>query len=384
MKVKDERDLLSEIADLKQKLRESETIREEFVNASYDGYWDWHLQDNYEYMSSRFWEIFGVDPKTKKHHASEWKSLIFPEDEAVAMKTFQKHVQSHGKHPYAQEVRYRHQDGSTVTVLCRGKVIEWNEDGQPIRMIGSHTDVTAFKQIEKRILEQKSELELSNNELEQFVYVASHDLQAPIRHISSHLEILRDSISDKLSDDDLVSMKFVFDAADSMRQLISDLLELSRVGRKELQTEPVDMNQLIAEVKHCLAGEFDGVPFEFKLGKLPTVSVDRGMMKQVLINLLGNSIKYRRSDSLQTVKISARSDGDRWIFVISDNGVGFTTEDAQRIFQIFYRSKSILSRPGSGIGLAICKKIIEHHGGKIWADSKPNEGTTMHFTLKKD
>ena len=110
----------------------------DFIESSYDGFWDWYIQDNFEYMSPRFWEILGVDYRTKQHDPAEWQDLIFKEDLEIALENLRKHCETRGKHPYRQEVRYRHADGSTVTVLCRGRVIEWGEDGEALRMIGTH------------------------------------------------------------------------------------------------------------------------------------------------------------------------------------------------------------------------------------------------------
>jgi PAS domain S-box-containing protein len=120
------------------------------LDSTLDGFWDWYIQDDYEYMSPNFWRMFGIDPETKKHHPSEWQDIIFQEDLDVALDNFAKHVATKGKHPYVQDVRYRHADGSTVTVLCRGRVIEWNENDQPIRMIGTHTDITELEAVKEK------------------------------------------------------------------------------------------------------------------------------------------------------------------------------------------------------------------------------------------
>lgn len=133
---------------LKKEVKEKEGLLSEFVNASYDGYWDWYPQKGYEYMSPRFWEIFGVDYKTKKHDPAEWQDLIHPEDLKIALVNFDKHVKSKGKHPYNQEVRYKHAKGHWCTVFCRGKVIEYDDKGQAVRMIGTHTDITEHKKRE--------------------------------------------------------------------------------------------------------------------------------------------------------------------------------------------------------------------------------------------
>jgi PAS domain S-box-containing protein len=147
-------ELIKLLEENEKKLDKREQLFRELVNASSDGYWDWHIQDDYEYMSPRFWEIFGIDYKKKKHKPSEWQDLIHPEDLKIALENFTKHCETKGKHPYLQYARYKHADGSWVTVLCRGKVVEWDSDGNAVRMIGSHTDVTELKKIEKKLQTQ--------------------------------------------------------------------------------------------------------------------------------------------------------------------------------------------------------------------------------------
>ncbi|MCH2038781.1 MAG: PAS domain-containing protein, partial [Rickettsiales bacterium] len=133
-----------------------------FIESSYDGYWDWYIQDDYEYMSPRFWEMLGYEPEEKRHHPSEWQSIIFEDSLQIALDNFDKHVKTKGTHPFQQEVKYRHKDGSIVYIICKGKVVEWDEEGNPIRMIGTHTDITAQKEAENTLQVQKEYLELSD------------------------------------------------------------------------------------------------------------------------------------------------------------------------------------------------------------------------------
>lgn len=144
------RDITEEMKTQKA-LEQAKVVQQTFIEATGDGYWDWHIQDDYEYMSPRFWDMFGYMPEEKTHSPSAWQDMIFEEDLAVALDNFSKHIETKGLHPYEQEVRYRHKNGSTVTVLCRGKVIEWDRNGQPIRMIGTHTDITELKQKQEEL-----------------------------------------------------------------------------------------------------------------------------------------------------------------------------------------------------------------------------------------
>lgn len=154
-------DLIHLVLNLQSNLKQEEKAKEAFIESSYDGYWDWKLAEDYEYMSPRFWEIFGIDHRTRTHHPNEWQDLIFQEDLELALENLRLHVETKGHHPYRQEVRYRHADGSTVTVLCRGQVVEWDEDGNAVRMIGTHTDITRLKKVQNELInESKAKSEL--------------------------------------------------------------------------------------------------------------------------------------------------------------------------------------------------------------------------------
>lgn len=596
-------------------LKESRFLMEEFVNTSYDGYWDWHIQDDYEYMSPRFWEIFGFKPEEKEHHPSAWQSLIFEEDLPPTLENFKKHVETKGKHPYFQEVRYRHKDGSTVTVICRGKVIEWDKEGNPLRMIGTHTDVTHLKNIQKslkeinvrfdsamhgscvgiwdwnletneiywsprlkemlgitdpnfvpkfgitksrihpkdyermlkalndhlehktpydlefrmlhnkghsiwirtrgkaiwnevgvpirftgsidditdqKIAEEKlkeakdfqelvlasspdmicvkdknfkiiqanpafqtlfpdeqanskdnlghdekafkngssetletifcpvkgkrtvftkkvrfknskndpfilsigrdvtereyliKQLKNSNEELERFSCIASHDLKAPIRGIHNHAQLIKRSFHKTLGDEGNRRLARILELTRYMENLVSDLLYYSRLGRTELAIQETAIGDLINEVKKSLPQlEEENIQLEVEKN-LPTILCDRLRIGELFHNLIHNAIQYNES-SIKKIKIGAIEPSESEpnpIFYVKDNGIGIPEEYHKDIFQVF---KGLHKRDaygsGTGVGLSIVLKIIERHQGKIWLKSSKGKGSTFFFTL---
>ncbi len=489
--------------------------REGYIESSYDGYWDWQFKDNYEYMSPRFWEIFGIDYRTKRHDPKEWQDIIFPEDLEICLECLEKHISTKGKHPYRLEVRYKHADGSTVTVLCRGQIVKWDEDGQPVRMIGTHTDITALRKAEeclkksnevrlnaiheaapsgilttdrngvitsvnkkitnifgyeeseiigKKIeilvpqeIHQQHEAEVadfaksgtkrvmangrdvlgvrkdrttlpleialnrftlpngliqvvasivdisdrkhaeeerealierltdSNEELERFAYVCSHDLQEPLRMIRSFSEKLQSHISDKLIDDEkgIQYFKFVTDGAMRAQDLIEDILSYSSIDRDTLRHEEFYTVDIVKSVIDNLRVNLEEQKGSITFDELPVLIGNKAQFYQLFYNLINNSLKYHKPNFKPHIHISALSNNTHWKFSIRDNGIGMEQRHVKKIFEVFQRLHSSDEYSGTGIGLSICKKVVERHGGRIWVESAPGAGSTFYFTLPK-
>jgi PAS domain S-box-containing protein len=607
-------------------------INEAFVNASYDGYWDWYIQDDYEYMSPRFWDILGFRPEEKKHHPSEWQALIFEEDLPHTLENFDKHIATKGKHPFNQEVRYRHKDGSTVYIICRGQVVEWSEAGEPLRMIGAHTDITSLKETEEalkkaeerfdvavygssfglwdwliptgeeywsprfmeilgitdpefvptydeflkrlhpedydRVIEELNidhfendqpyeldyrlkhhsghyvwvhargqmkrdengkpyrmagtiqditdrkkkdialqdalafqnlimdsipdgvfvkdkdfkirsanpafmsfypsemqdkvigyttleqyeqdeaeeflkedrqafiegssdkietinfpdgelrtlstkkirftnsegddfilaisrdvteretliaQLRRSNEELDEFAYIASHDLKEPLRGIHNHSELLRRALGDEIADDTLRRINRIGELTSHMDQLISDLFHFSGVGRSDLSTVETNIQELISDLtKSIPALEEESVKIVLD-NPLPIVVCDKVRIREVFRNLISNAIKYNDAGEkvVAVGSYDAKLDGKMsTVFYVSDNGIGIDEEFHDEIFHIFRRlHKKDAYGGGTGAGLTLVRKIIERHGGKAWVTSKRGAGAVFHFSI---
>lgn len=226
-------------------------------------------------------------------------------------------------------------------------------------------------------------LEARNKELEQFAYVASHDLQEPLRIIISYVQLLARKYQGQLDEDADLFIHYTTDAALRMKTLISDLLDYSRLGTRGKPFAPVDMNKVVEIVLRDLSLTIMENQATFTLDPLPTIIADDMQMGQLLQNLIGNAIKFRGSKPPH-IHISVTTQGNHYLFSVADNGIGIDPQYTDRIFAIFQRLHTIDEYPGTGIGLAVCKKIIERHNGQIWVESNLNEGTTMLFTIPKN
>lgn len=233
---------------------------------------------------------------------------------------------------------------------------------------------------ESALLKSNQELARSNAELEQFAYVASHDLQAPLATIASYAQLLEKRYKDQLDSQASKFIGNIVHGCTRMQTLIDDLLEYSRVGRSQKPFQIIDCNHVIQQVIANLQGAIRNNQAVVTYTELPAVMGDISQLVQLFQNLVSNAIKYRQDES-PTVYINAYKQENNWLFSVSDNGIGIASQHQERIFQIFQRLHTQKEYSGTGIGLAICQKIVERHGGSIWVDSEPGQGSTFHFTL---
>jgi signal transduction histidine kinase len=242
-------------------------------------------------------------------------------------------------------------------------------------------EVDALQLAQRRLEQQAQDLQRSNAELEQFAYVASHDLQEPLRKVASFCQLLQSRYGGQLDDRADQYIEFAVDGAKRMQELINDLLAFSRVNRVSKAMTEVDCNAVVRAAESNLAARVEDSGATIRVGELPTVIGDAGLLTLVFQNLIANAIKFR-GDAAPEVRVDARRDGDCWEFTCADNGIGIEAEYAERIFVIFQRLHSRATYEGTGIGLAMCRKIVEFHGGRIWLSSNGDAaGSAFRFTL---
>jgi light-regulated signal transduction histidine kinase (bacteriophytochrome) len=240
-----------------------------------------------------------------------------------------------------------------------------------------------YASLEKKVRQRTQEIESKNKELEQFAYVASHDLQEPLRTISGFVDLLKKEYKEKLDGNGPIYLNYLAQASDRMKTLIKDLLDYSRIGR-EKQAMPVDCNNLVEEVLADLGKSIRESGAQINTSHLPMLRAYPTELKLLFQNLIANSIKFRHPDRPPEISVSALQDNGKWTFTVSDNGIGIEKQFLERIFIIFQRLHSRTQYEGSGIGLAHCKKIVEVHQGDIWAEATPGQGARFHFTIGRD
>jgi PAS domain S-box-containing protein len=300
--------------------------------------------------------------------------LVHPEDLPIVNTALRRLI--HGGESSRFEARYRHKDGAYRWLAWAIAISPQDEI-----VYGAARDVTERHQAEETLRQQAEELERSNRELEQFAYVASHDLQEPLRIVSSYMQLLARRYQGKLDQDADEFIGFAVEGANRMKSLITDLLAYSRVGTRGKELIPVEMEDALARATRNLRLAIQDSGAIIAHDDLPVVLADPLQMTQLLQNLIGNAIKFR-GPKAPRIHVGVRRRDQHWLFFVRDNGIGIDPQYAERIFVIFQRLHNRDEYPGTGIGLAICRKIVERHGGEIWVESKPGNGATFYFTLQ--
>ena len=242
------------------------------------------------------------------------------------------------------------------------------------------SEVAERRGTEETLKKTMAELERSNKELEQFAYIASHDLQEPLRMVSSYLQLIAGRYKGRLDADADDFIHYAVEGANRMQTMINDLLAYSRVGTRGGPFEPADCNGILEQTLSNLKFPLEETGAVITHDPLPVVTADASQLVQVFQNLISNAIKFG-GEKTPEIHISADKKGGEWIFSVKDNGIGFDPKYADKIFDTFKRLHTAVKYPGSGIGLTICRKIIERHGGRIWAESEPGKGATFYFTI---
>jgi PAS domain S-box-containing protein len=348
------------------------------------GSWEWDPRADKATWSDQLYRIFGVDPKDPALGYKEALSYIHPDDLGVFAADVQKAIEGPARYDShyrilrgGKDLRYLHSQGE----------VKRDEDGKAVWMVGFVEDITERKLAEEAILQSRADLEAkaadlsrSNAELEQFAYVASHDLQEPLRMVASYVQLLKRRYEGKLDADADEFIGYAVQGATRMQRLIDDLLTYSRVGTRGRPLEPFEVSVAVEQAMQNLEVAIAESGARIEVGKMPTVRADGSQLAQLFQNLLGNAIKYRTAEPPR-VEVSARRVPGAHEFAVRDNGIGIDPKHFDRIFIIFQRLQARDETSGTGIGLALCKKIVERHGGRIWVESQPGKGSTFLFTI---
>ena len=354
------------------------------TKATSDIIWDWDLlTGNVIRSEENMMKQLGFGAAQVNGDSIFWKERIHPEDAGMINTKFDETLCDVSVNYLDCEYRFKKADNTYTYIYDKGYIVR-NESGKAIRIIGSTQDISKLKENEKQLQKRAEELAISNKELEQFAYVASHDLLEPLRMVTSFLGQLNKNYQHVLDDRAKKYIHFAVDGAKRMRQIILDLLEYSRVGKHEDKIDPVNLNELVNEVSLLLKKNIEEKAAKVICSNLPVIYNVRSPILQVFQNLIGNAIKYCREDVKPIVQIHCKEKLHHYEISVNDNGIGIDSEYHDKIFIIFQRLHNKDAYSGTGMGLSIVKKIIENLGGNIWLESTEGKGTTFYFTLPKN
>lgn len=362
---------------------------EKVTQATNDAIWDYDVVNNSLFWGKGFQTLFGYNLEVIQPSFDLLASRIHEDDRERITSKIGLYMQDKNLKNWHEEYRFIKADGSVAFVIDRATFLR-NPQGKVVRVIGAMTDITKQKNNEAQLIalneslqSYAKELERSNEELEQFAFITSHDLQEPLRMVSSFMDQLKRKYEDKLDDKALQYIEFATNGSKRMKQIILDLLEYSRAGRPTDLIEKVDINEIITDFKLLRGKIIDEKSATIIHDNIPVIKTYKTGITQVFHSLLDNAIKYSKKEEAPNIKITCKEENDKWIFAVKDNGIGIDPRFFSKIFIIFQRLHNREEYEGTGIGLSIVKRHIDFLGGKIWVESKMGIGSTFYFEIPK-
>ena len=340
------------------------------------GVWDWDVLNKRIIWDDTMYILYDIEKEQASPEDNLWEHRILPEDRETTLELA--YAALEGNEEFNTEFRIEWKDKSIHYIKAMGAV-QRDAEGNAVRMIGTNWDITQEKEAERERL-RASQLELKNKELEQFAYAASHDLQEPLRTIKSFVGLLNKRYKGQLDENANQYLEYISKASGRMSQLLQGLLEYSRLGSNK-KLSSVDCTQLVGSTLEDLDAQITTASAKVEIHPLPVLEGFEVELRILFQNLISNAIKFSKKGVTPEIEISAKKEKDHWLFRVSDNGIGIPAMNKERIFVIFQRLHLRDEYEGTGIGLAQCQRIVDMHGGKIWVESEPDEGSSFFFTI---
>lgn len=354
------------------------------------GVWAWDLKTDELRWDARMFALYGL-PANPEGRAvyGDWRARVLEEDLAAQEARLQETVATCGRSQ--REFRIVRADDQTVRFIQAAEMVVVGADGKAARVVGINRDITDRKLAEARIHRlnadlqaRAAELETANQDLEGFSYSVSHDLRAPLRAVDGFARMLTEDCAERLDDDGRRMLGVIRSESQRMARLIDDLLAFSRLGRQALEPQEIDMHAVARAIFDELAALESGRELRLALAPLPPARGSRAMLRQVWANLIGNALKFTSGVAVAEIEIGTRADADgSAIYFVRDNGAGFDMRYADKLFGVFQRLHAQEEFTGTGVGLALVQRIVNRHGGRIWAEAEVGRGATFFFTIPK-
>lgn len=347
------------------------------------GIWEWNIENDYLMWDNNMHKIFETNPEDFVPHVSTFFNHVHPEDQSKVKEYVEYCVEN--KQLYIKDFKIITKNGNIKHVNAKAKVYS-DANNKLIKMIGINQDITDRIENLKKLEIQNQKLKESNQELENFAYVASHDLQEPLRTISSFCRLIEKKYKDKLDEDGVEFIEFIVDASNRMKKLLDDLLQISRITTHVSEKSIINTNEELRRILDTLAAQISETEIKINIEEdLPQVLMHKIHFTQLFQNLISNAVKFRNKNILTKIEIGYHDtqDDNFYIFYVKDNGIGFDIKYEKKIFEIFQRLHHRDEYNGTGVGLALCKKIVNYYGGEITVESEVDEGTIFCFTLPR-